>query len=210
MIWAVFGIRCQNCYDPNHSNRQKVAAAMPLIKRYPNRKLYDTEAKSYVTLNDITRMIRNGQDVHVVDNESGEDLTNLTLTQIIFEQEKRSANGQLPRFLLTSIIRAGGERLTEMRRTLEAASETASDDFESVREQADAAMGQGQQMIDQMQALLRIDERVADVMHLLNLPSALDLQRLQKRLDSLASRLHDQESQAEEPDATSPQTSETD
>ena len=97
-----------------------------------------------------------------------------------------------------------------MRRTLEAASETASDDFESVREQADAAMGQGQQMIDQMQALLRIDERVADVMHLLNLPSALDLQRLQKRLDSLASRLHDQESQAEEPDATSPQTSETD
>ena len=51
-----------------------------------------------MTFNDITRMIRTGQDVHVVDNESGEDLTNLTLTQIIFEQEKRSANGQLPRF----------------------------------------------------------------------------------------------------------------
>ncbi len=126
---------------------------MPLIKRYPNRKLYDTEAKSYVTLDDITRMIRDGHDVQVVDNESGEDLTNITLTQIIFEQEKRNANGLVPRFLLTSIIRSGGERWSGVRRTLEAATESASDDFETVREQTDAAMDQGQQMIDQVQAV---------------------------------------------------------
>lgn len=162
---------------------------MPQIKRYPNRKLYDTEAKRYVTLQDISQMIRNGQEVHVVDYESGEDLTNLTLTQIIVEQEKRNASGLVPRFLLTSIIRAGGDRLSDVRRSLEAASESASDDFETVREQADAAIEQGQQMIDQMQALLRIDERMADVLHLLNMPSLLDLQRLQARLDALAARL---------------------
>ncbi len=166
---------------------------MPLIKRYPNRKLYDTEAKSYVTLQDITRMIREVQDVQVVDNESGEDLTNLTLTQIILEQEKRTTSGRVPRFLLTSIIRAGGDRLSEVRRTLEAASESATDDLETVREQTDAAMEQGQQMIDQVQALLRVDERIADVLQLLNLPSMLDMQKLQARLDGLAERLGNEE-----------------
>ncbi len=63
---------------------------MPLIKRYPNRKLYDTEAKRYVTLENITEMIQKGEEVQVVDYESGEDLTNLTLTQIILEQEKKA------------------------------------------------------------------------------------------------------------------------
>ena len=48
---------------------------MPMIKRYPNRKLYDTEAKRYVTLEQITHMIEAGHEVQVIDNESGEDLT---------------------------------------------------------------------------------------------------------------------------------------
>ena len=53
---------------------------MPLIKRYPNRKLYDTEAKQYVTLEQIAELIRSGKDVQVIDHESGEDLTALTLS----------------------------------------------------------------------------------------------------------------------------------
>ena len=157
---------------------------MPLIKRYPNRKLYDTDAKRYVTLDDVTRLIQAGQEVHVVDYESGEDLTNLTLTQIILEQEKRSSSGLIPRFLLTSMIRAGGDRLAQMRRTLGAPGESGAEDSaekpvekgaektRSVTEQAGAAVEQGQQMVDQVQALLRIDERIADVLHMLNMPSA--------------------------------------
>ena len=72
---------------------------MPLIKRYPNRKLYDTEAKTYVTLDQLTVLIQHGADVQVIDHETGEDLTNLTLTQIILEQEKKRA-GFLPRQLI--------------------------------------------------------------------------------------------------------------
>ena len=53
---------------------------MPTIKRYPNRKLYDTEAKRYVTLDSIALMIQHGRDVQVIDHETGEDLTNLTLS----------------------------------------------------------------------------------------------------------------------------------
>lgn len=166
---------------------------MPLIKRYPNRKLYDTEAKRYITLQEITRLIREGDDVQVVDHESGEDLTNLTLTQVILEQEKRSASGLVPRLLLTSIIRAGEERLSQMRRSLRAAGESAAAETESLREQADAAVEQGQHMVDQVQALLRIDERIADVLHLLNLPSAREVKQMQARLDELAAKLEQRE-----------------
>ena len=62
---------------------------MPLIKRYPNRKLYDTEAKAYITLEQIAYLIREGQEDHVVDHASREDLTALTLTQVILEQERK-------------------------------------------------------------------------------------------------------------------------
>ena len=90
---------------------------MRLVKRYPNRKLYDTEAKQYVTLNGIAELIRDGYEVQVIDHTTGEDLTAVTLTQIIFEQEKKQG-GFLPRSVLTGLVQAGGERLSTLRRTL--------------------------------------------------------------------------------------------
>jgi polyhydroxyalkanoate synthesis repressor PhaR len=90
---------------------------MPVIKRYPNRKLYDTEAKRYVTLNDIATLIREGKEVQVVDHATEEDLTAVTLTQIIFEQEKQQA-GFLPKSVLTGLVRAGGDTLNSLRRSL--------------------------------------------------------------------------------------------
>lgn len=90
---------------------------MRLIKRYPNRKLYDTEDKKYVTLDGIADLIRGGEEVQVTDYSSGDDLTALTLTQIIFEQEKKQA-GFLPRSVLTGLIQAGGDRLSTLRRRL--------------------------------------------------------------------------------------------
>lgn len=90
---------------------------MRTIKRYPNRKLYDTEAKKYITLNGIAELIRDGEEIQVVDHTSGEDLTAVTLTQIIFEREKQES-GFLPRSVLTGLVQAGGERLSTLRRTL--------------------------------------------------------------------------------------------
>jgi polyhydroxyalkanoate synthesis repressor PhaR len=86
---------------------------MPVIKRYPNRKLYDTQAKRYITLDGIADLIREGEDIQVIDHASGEDLTALTLTQIIFEQEKKQT-GVLPLSMLTGLIRASGDRLTSL------------------------------------------------------------------------------------------------
>lgn len=90
---------------------------MRTIKRYPNRKLYDTEAKQYITLNGIAELIRDGEEIQVIDHTTGEDLTTITLTQIIFDQEKQRA-GFLPRSVLTGLVQAGGEKLSTLRRAL--------------------------------------------------------------------------------------------
>jgi polyhydroxyalkanoate synthesis repressor PhaR len=90
---------------------------MRVIKRYPNRKLYDTEAKQYISLDRIAELIREGQEIHVVDHASREDLTTVTLTQVIFEQEKKQ-DSELPKTVLTALIRASGDTLGTLRRTL--------------------------------------------------------------------------------------------
>lgn len=90
---------------------------MPVIKRYPNRKLYDTEAKKYITLEGITELIREGKEVQVIDHKTGDNLTALTLTQIIYEEEKKQS-GLLPRSILTGLIRSSGDRLTSLQRSL--------------------------------------------------------------------------------------------
>ena len=62
-----------------------------IVKRYQNRKLYDTQQSCYVTLDDIAKMVRADEHVVVIDNKSKNDITAATLTQIIFEAEKKSA-----------------------------------------------------------------------------------------------------------------------
>ena len=81
-----------------------------IIKRYANRKLYDTQHSRYVTLDQISEMIRAGDDVKIVDNKSKEDLTSVTLAQIIFEEEKK--RNRMPLTVLREIIRHPGESLT--------------------------------------------------------------------------------------------------
>src|SRR5512141_937012 len=90
---------------------------MPLIKRYANRKMYDTEAKRYITLDGIAELIRQQQDVKVIDHESGEDITAVTQAQIIFEQE-RKIKGGVPHTVFTSLIQAGNDTLSQLRHAL--------------------------------------------------------------------------------------------
>ena len=83
-----------------------------IIKRYQNRKLYDTLNSCYVTLDDIATMIRHGEDIKVVDNKTRDDLTSVTLTQIIFEEEKKHKS-LLPLNALRKIIIGGGDAIRE-------------------------------------------------------------------------------------------------
>jgi polyhydroxyalkanoate synthesis repressor PhaR len=79
-----------------------------LIKKYGNRRLYDTAGSRYINLDDIARFIREGNDVRVIDAESGRDLTRVVLTQIITEDAKEKPTG-LPLELLRQLIIASDE-----------------------------------------------------------------------------------------------------
>jgi polyhydroxyalkanoate synthesis repressor PhaR len=79
-----------------------------LIKRYPNRKLYDVEASVYVSLNDIARLIREGETVQIVDNATGEDITAQTLTQVVLDEGKRGTS-ILPTDMLHDLLRRSGQ-----------------------------------------------------------------------------------------------------
>jgi polyhydroxyalkanoate synthesis repressor PhaR len=89
-----------------------------IIKRYANRKLYDTQHSRYVTLEQISEMIRNGDDVKIVDNKTKEDLTSVTLAQIIFEEEKKQRSF-LPLGAMRNIIQNGGEWFAEVQRKVQ-------------------------------------------------------------------------------------------
>jgi len=77
-----------------------------LVKRYESRKLYDTEESRYVSLDELAEWIRAGQDVKVVDNAGGADVTAQTLTQIILDEGRRGTSF-LPSELLHELVRAG-------------------------------------------------------------------------------------------------------
>lgn len=83
-----------------------------VLKKYPNRRLYDTEKSSYVTLNHVADMVKKGNQVEVVDAKTNEDVTAFILTQIIMEEVKKK-NSMLPVSLLHLIIRFGDDVLSE-------------------------------------------------------------------------------------------------
>jgi len=128
-----------------------------IIKRYQNRKLYDTDASCYVTLDEIAEMIQQGEDVTVVDNRNQKDITAITLTQIIFEKQKRSES-PVPISTLRHIIQHGdgsfssflskgsdGNQL-DVIRTLETQVRDLSSKLEAVERKASVVPGKDQGM----------------------------------------------------------------
>lgn len=90
---------------------------MTIIKRYSNRKLYDSDAGHYVTLEELGDRIGRGEEVSVVDYDSGADLTALTMMQVIFEREKK-IGGMLPKAFLSSAIQTGNMAINNLRDSL--------------------------------------------------------------------------------------------
>jgi len=90
---------------------------MHLIKRYSNRKLYDASDRHQITLDGISQLVRGGEDVKVVDNDSGDDITTVILSEILLESERNSA-GPFSKTILTSLVRAGTATFEQFRRTI--------------------------------------------------------------------------------------------
>ncbi|MBD7987006.1 polyhydroxyalkanoate synthesis repressor PhaR [Luteimonas sp. Sa2BVA3] len=116
--------------------------AMRVIKKYPNRRLYDTEISSYITIEDVRQLIVDGEEFEVRDAKSGEDLTRQVLLQIISEQEQ---DGQpiLSTELLSQIIRFYGDSLQGfMGSYLERSMKTFLDQQQQFRQQMGSMLGQ--------------------------------------------------------------------
>lgn len=176
---------------------------MPVIKRYTNRKLYNTETKQYVTLDEIAGLIRQGEEVQVIDNTTGEDLTALTLSQIIFEQEKKSG-GFLPQAVLTGLIQAGGDTLSSLRRTLAKPLNLFHHVDEEISQRIQSLVKRGELNATEGQHLLAklvgdkfrwyddwqlSEEELLQLLHKHGVPTHADLERLNTQLEALATKI---------------------
>jgi polyhydroxyalkanoate synthesis repressor PhaR len=166
-----------------------------IIKRYSNRKLYDTKDSRYVTLLQIAEMVRAGEEVQIIDNNSKEDLTEVTLAQIIYEEQKAHSRN-VPLQTLKALIHQRTEQvLTELREGpigrlipgLGAEGEAA--------KKAEADAGQGPKLVDQAKEKLetwqhQIDDRVKTV-----LPGFLPWQQLEQEVKRLTERVAELEAE---------------
>jgi polyhydroxyalkanoate synthesis repressor PhaR len=113
------------------------------IKKYANRRLYNTGTSTYVTLEDLAVMVKDGEEFVVFDAKTGEDITRSVLTQIIFEQENKGQN-LLPIAFLRQVIRFYGDSMqTLLPRYLEVSIDTFTREQEKMREQMSKAFGGG-------------------------------------------------------------------
>ena len=104
------------------------------IKKYANRRLYDTESSSYITLDKLAQMIRDGRDFEVVDAKTGEDITHQVLTQIIVDEEARGQTMLPVNFLRQLIGMYGGKMEAAVPQYLEAAMDMLHKNQEAMRE----------------------------------------------------------------------------
>jgi len=113
------------------------------IKKYANRRLYNTQTSSYVTLDYLSEMVKQGQDFLVFDAKTGEDITRSVLTQIIFEEENKGQN-LLPIQFLRQLIRFYGDSMQAFVPSyLEMSMETFAKNQEQLRQQVSDAFGAG-------------------------------------------------------------------
>jgi polyhydroxyalkanoate synthesis repressor PhaR len=114
------------------------------IKKYANRRLYNTGTSSYVTLEDLAKMVKAGEDFVVYDAKTGEDITRSVLAQIIFEQENKEGQNLLPINFLRQLIRFYGDSMQMLvPRYLEASIESLTREQEKFRQQLTQAFGTG-------------------------------------------------------------------
>lgn len=163
-----------------------------IIKRYSNRKLYDTEQSTYITLDEVQEMVKNGEDVRIIDNKTKEDITNVTLAQIIFEQQK-SHKRLLPLSALRSIIQSGedfvhkiGSPVGQFRDEVKRKADVLEEGHKAVRDFIDTT----QRSLDEMQR--RIDDRLRDsVDQLTHIPEMRrEMTQLEDRISSLERSVH--------------------
>ena len=186
----------------DHVETSAVPREPKVIKRYTNRKLYDTVESRYVTLDEIAEMIKAGAEVKIIDNRTKDDLTSVTLAQIIFEEEKKTSKMSLE--TLRDLIRHGGEvaqRLVEgtqaeLRGRVEAVRAAAEQRVQHLITRGQATSDRAKELVTTSQEALaavqrKVDDRVrAAVEGMSNLAEVRrQLEEMTRRIDALEKKL---------------------
>jgi len=177
---------------------------MPVIKRYPNRKLYNTETKEYISLDGIGELIRDGAEIQVLDHATGADLTAVTLSQIIAEREKKE-RGFLPGSVLAGLIQTGGSRLTALQHTLFNAVDFLPQVNNEIERRINILVKQGEMEEDEGDILLekllsidpithspstiRIEDEIERILYERKIPSRQDMEQIMSQLEDLSMAL---------------------
>ncbi|MEL6201262.1 MAG: polyhydroxyalkanoate synthesis repressor PhaR [Pseudomonadota bacterium] len=132
-----------------------------IIKKYANRRLYDTGTSTYVTLDDLAEMVKNGEDFIAQDAKTGTDITHSVLTQIIFEQEAKNGQSMLPVSVLRQLISFYGDQMQAVVPSyLEASMANFAKDQERIRETMTSMVGKTPaEMMAQSQAVIEEQTR---------------------------------------------------
>jgi len=189
--------------DPIHADEPSTEARDPkVIKRYTNRKLYDTVESRYVTLDEIAEMIKAGAEVKVIDNRTKDDLTSVTLAQIIFEEEKKTSKMSLD--TLRDLIRHGGEaaqrfvegKQAELRGRVEAVRAAAEQRVQSLLRTGVQTGDRAKDLVQTSQEVVaslqrRVDERVRSAVDGMSNLSEVkrSLEEISRRIEGLEKRL---------------------
>jgi len=158
-----------------------------LVKRYGNRKLYDTSESRYVTLDEIGRWVKAGEEVKILENDTGEDLTAVTFAQIILEEERRKS-GLLSLRMLREIIQHGESALQGLAATVDRGMEV----IRSAPERAGRRVQELAQVADRLGQLQRVvDETVRrSVERVTTLPAfQKEMRRIERSIKALEARI---------------------
>jgi polyhydroxyalkanoate synthesis repressor PhaR len=164
-----------------------------LIKRYANRKLYNTETSRYITLRGIAELVEQGIDVRVMDNETGEDITSVTLSQVLVEGER--SNRAVPRTLLSDLIQRSGDVLYgALKRGVGDASEGWGEFQRNVRRVIHSREPDGQRLRETLSDMRSewdglVQGAVERVFRALDLPRRSDIEALSENLERVAKAL---------------------
>lgn len=176
---------------------------MRQIKKYPNRKFYDTGDRRYVSLSQIADLVRDGEEVQVLDNPTGEDVTSVVLSEILRQQERKG--GFLPPGVLTALVRRGAsgwDRLLESLRSSLEAAHLLEDEFEeridALVDRGEMSLAEAQELREEMAARARLRQATAEErivrdiegsLRRLDVPTGPDLRRLDRQLAEIEAKV---------------------
>jgi len=154
-----------------------------LIKRYANRKLYNTESSRYITLKGISELVRDKKEIRVVDNETGEDITSYILSLILVDDQKpQGERPAVPGRVLADLIQRSSEALYGM---LRRSVDDAQGNISEMRQRFMGPLPGGRES-ESVDLTRVVHQAVERVLKLVDLPTRSDLEALNKNLDRLA------------------------